>query len=114
VQELGYLALAIEQAAAYIREASKDIFKFLSSYRLNRAMYHSRTSHGNRKYYSDSLATAWRLSFQRLEVMNADAGKLLMLLAFLNPVGLLLQFLERGAKAIGSIIQKDFSKLSAP
>jgi hypothetical protein len=58
VQELGYLALAIEQAAAYIREASKDIFKFLNSYRLNRALYHSRTSHGNRKYYSDSLATA--------------------------------------------------------
>jgi tetratricopeptide (TPR) repeat protein len=34
--------------------------------------------------------------------MNADAGKLLMLLAFLNPDGLLLQFLKRGAKGIGS------------
>lgn len=36
VEELGFLPLAIEQAAAYIRESLKDIFKFLPVYSLNR------------------------------------------------------------------------------
>ena len=36
VEELGFLPLAIEQAAAYIRESLKDIFKFLPVYYVNR------------------------------------------------------------------------------
>lgn len=102
VEELGYLALAIEQAAAYIREASKDIFKFLTSYRLNRTKYHARISQGNRSYYAESLATAWRLSFQRLEVINVDASNMLRLLAFLNPDGVSVEFLERGGNGLES------------
>jgi hypothetical protein len=35
VSELGFLALAIEQAAAFIRESLKDIFKFLVVYSAN-------------------------------------------------------------------------------
>jgi hypothetical protein len=41
VIELGCLPLAIEQASAYIREESKDLFKFMSSYRNNRKRLHS-------------------------------------------------------------------------
>lgn len=58
VKELGFLPLAIEQAAAYIREASRDIFMFLPSYRQNRKTHHARISKGNRNYYTESLATA--------------------------------------------------------
>src|SRR5271154_2665570 len=53
VKELGYLALAIEQAAAYIREASsRDLFKFLPAYQKDRQSHHSRLSKGNRIYYT--------------------------------------------------------------
>jgi len=95
-RELGCLPLAIEQAAGYIREASKDIYKFLPSYRQNRKNHHARISKGNRKYYSESVATTWRLSFNQIEHTNNDASKLLQLLAFLNPDGILMDFLEAG------------------
>jgi hypothetical protein len=35
VSELGFLALAIEQAAAFIRESLKGIFKFVTVYSAN-------------------------------------------------------------------------------
>jgi tetratricopeptide (TPR) repeat protein len=100
VKELGFLPLAVEQAAGYIREASKDIFKFLPSYRQNRKTHHARVSKGNRNYYSESLATTWRLSFQRIEQSNSDASKLLQLLAFLNPDGTWMDFLEAGKEGL--------------
>jgi len=100
VKELGFLPLAIEQAAAYIREASKNIFTFLPSYRRNRKTHHARLSKGNRKYYSESLATTWRLSFQRIQETNDDASKILQLLAFTNPDGTMIQFLEAGANGL--------------
>ena len=99
-RELGYLPLAIEQAAGYIREVSKNIFKFLPSYRQNRKTHHARISKGNRKYYSESLATTWRLSFQQIEKTSSDASKLLQLLAFLNPDGILMDFLEAGVEGL--------------
>jgi NB-ARC domain len=96
VKELGCLPLAIEQAAAYIREDSKDLFNFLPSYRKNRKKHHSRASTAIRMYYNESVATTWHLSFQRIEENNVDASKLLRLLAFLNPDGILVDFLQAG------------------
>jgi hypothetical protein len=64
VEELGYLALAIEQAAAYIRETLRDLFKFLPSYRKDRKSHHSKLSKANRIYYTGSVSTTWHLSFQ--------------------------------------------------
>ena len=96
VRELGCLPLAIEQAAAFIREASNDIFSYLSSYRNNRKRHHARASKANRKYYNESVATTWHMSFNQIENENNDAIKLLQLLAFLNPDGILTDFLEAG------------------
>ena len=39
VTELGFLALAVEQAAAYIRVQLKDIFKFLGVYKEHRKLF---------------------------------------------------------------------------
>jgi len=100
VNELGYLPLAIEQAAAYIREASHDIFKFLSSYRKDRKVHHSRLSKGNRRFYSGSVSTTWHLSFQQIGKNNKDASKLLRLLSFLNPDGILTDFLVAGKEGL--------------
>ena len=96
VKELGYLALAIEQAAAYIREASLDIYKFLPSYRKDRKTHHARLSKGNQIFYKASVSTTWHLSFQQIGKNKKDASKLLRLLSFLNPDGTLTDFLVAG------------------
>jgi tetratricopeptide (TPR) repeat protein len=99
VEEVGFLPLAIEQAGAYIREASKDIFKFLPSYKNNPKTHHNRVPKGNWKY-AKSIATTWRLSFQQVEQNNKAASKLLQLFAFLNPDGILVDFLEAGKEGL--------------
>jgi len=93
VEELGYLPLAIEQAAAFLREASRNIFDYLDIYRENRKEHHARKSKANKTYYKETLDTTWRISFQQIEKNNIDASKLLNLLAFLNPDGVLTDFL---------------------
>ena len=99
VTELGCLPLAIEQAAAYIREASHDILQFLPSYRKNRKYHHKRTPRRSRMY-SKSLATTWSMSFQQAQENNEGAAHLLKLLAFLNPDGVLIDFLEAGKESL--------------
>jgi tetratricopeptide (TPR) repeat protein len=97
VRELGCLPLAVEQAAAYIRETLKDIFKYLSSYRRSHKSHHARLSKANRNYYEQSIATTWNLSFNQL---SGDASDLLRLLSFLNPDGILTEFLEHGREGL--------------
>jgi tetratricopeptide (TPR) repeat protein len=101
VRELGYLALAIEQASAYIRETSRNIFRFLPSYRTDRKRLHSRIPRGNWTY-SGAVATTWRMSFDQIEKNSVDASRLLRLLAFLNPDGILLSFLAAGEETLPS------------
>ena len=62
VKELRYPALAIEQVAGYIPEASGDLFKFLSSYKKDWKSHNSRLSKGNRMYYTGSQYGIYRLS----------------------------------------------------
>lgn len=102
VEELGYLPLAIEQAAAFIREGSKDLYMFLPSYWENRQFYHSRVSRGNLRYYSRSIATTGRTCLQTLEETNTDALKLVKLMSFLNPDGILVDFLDTGKDALSA------------
>lgn len=104
VRELGFLPLAIEQAAAYIREVSRDISKFLPSYRNNRQKYHQRLPRGNWKYQK-SVATTWRLSFEQVEQSNIAAARLLRLLSFLNPDLILTDFLEAGCDGLDKALR---------
>ena len=62
VKELGFLALAIEQAAAYIRESVKDIFRFLPVYFINREKVLAQRPRGDWPY-PYVVATTWSLSF---------------------------------------------------
>lgn len=109
VEELGFLPLAIEQAAAYIRETSKDMFKFVPSYRNSRKTHHARASKGIQSYYKKSVATTWRLSFQQIEENNSDASNLLRLLAFLNPDGILMEFLDSGKRGLNAELREIFT-----
>lgn len=108
VKELGCLPLAVEQAAAYIRETLKDIFKYLSSYRRSQRSHHERLSKANRTYYEKSIATTWSMSFLRL---SADASALLRVLSFLNPDGILTDFLEAGQEGLCQPLNEIFDDI---
>jgi tetratricopeptide (TPR) repeat protein len=99
VEELGYLALAIEQAAAYIREEAKDIRKFLPRYRSDRKRFQKRTPTGN-WVYKESVATTLALSFETLRKKDSLVARLLQLFSFLNPDGILIDFLVAGKQGL--------------
>jgi tetratricopeptide (TPR) repeat protein len=84
VKELRCLPLPIEQAAAYIRDASYPTYK----------LGHARPLKENQVH----CTTAWHMSFTQIETtkLNQDASSLLGLLSFLNPDGVLTDFLKAG------------------
>ena len=96
VQKLGYLPLAIEQAAAYVREVTADFSAFLEEYERNHKKLHMWVPAGNRQY-PNSIATTWSMSFSLLQKYPV---KLLRLFSFLNPDGILIAFLVSGAEAL--------------
>jgi tetratricopeptide (TPR) repeat protein len=100
VREVGCLALAIEQAAAFIRETSRDISQFLPIYADNRKALLGRAPHGNRTY-PHTVRTTWRMSFTLIHEENREAALLLRLFAFLNPDFILLEFLRACVKGWG-------------
>ena len=104
VQELGYLALGIEQAAGYIREETKDLHKFLPRYRSNRKRLLARVPIGNWNYKS-SVATTWSLSFQSIQAKDASTAALLQIFAFLNPDGISVDFLLAGKDGANPVIR---------
>ena len=104
VEELGGLPLAIEQAAAYVRD-SKSIFKYLDVYRRNRRGLLSRKPKGN-IVYEDTVATTWRLSFDRLKQISPTSITLIQLFAFLNPDEILIEFLVAGKAGLDTEIRE--------
>ena len=105
IRELEYLPLAIEQAAAYVREVTGDFATYRNEYAKNRKELLQWTSEGNRTY-PHSVATTWSMSFKIIQDSHAQAAELLQLLSFLNPDGILIEFLESGANALENDLQE--------
>src|SRR5271155_5126603 len=98
VEELQYLPLAIEQAASYVRNITRDFTIYLADYRRRRPELHGWIALGNRQY-SHSLATVWLVSFGVVEREMPVALKFLQLLSLLNPDYISLDFLVEGKSA---------------
>jgi len=96
VERLGYLPLAIEQAAAYIRQVTSDFPAFLEEYGRNHTKLHMWVPAGNR-LYPNSIATTWSMSFS---LLSKHPTRLLRIFSFLNPDGILIPFLASGAEAL--------------
>lgn len=104
VKSLGYLPLAIEQAAAYVQEVTGDFAAFSEEYLRNRKDVSRWVSTGNRQY-EHSVATTWSMSFQVAQKDHPSAARLLQLFAFLNPDGILIEFLQAGIAAFDDSLQ---------
>ena len=101
VRKLGYLPLAIEQAAAYVREVTAGFSAFLEECERNHKILYTWVPAGNRQY-SNSIATTWSVSFNLLQKYPA---KLLRLFSFLKPDSILIEFLVSGAEALQDDLQ---------
>jgi tetratricopeptide (TPR) repeat protein len=96
--ELGYLPLALEQAAGYILH-SGNISKFLDTFLLPRNRKYLFARGGNHMY-PGSLAATFRLSINAVQRTNPNSIRLLQLLAFLNPDEVLVDFLKAGTSGL--------------
>ena len=99
VEQLGCLPLAIEQAAAFVREIAGDFATFLDDYQKNHQDVHQWVPHGYRSY-PYSVATTWFMSFNIVQKNHPRAAKLFQVLSFLNPDGVLIDFLQSGIEGL--------------
>ena len=104
VEELGCLPLAIEQAAAYVREIAGDYATFLDYYHKNHKDVHQWVSQGYRSY-PHSVATTWFMSFNVVQKNHPQAARLFQLLSLLNPDGVLIDFLQSGIEGLPNDLQ---------
>jgi len=109
VHELGYLPLAIVQAAAFVKEVTQDFGSFLQQYQAHRPGVHKWTPQGLRSY-PHSVATTWLMSFQVVRNKNLPAAELFQLLAFLNPDGVRIDFLQAGAEVLHDDVEQLLAK----
>ena len=83
-KELGGLALALDQAGAYVEEVQCSLSDYLSLYRTRRAEVLKERG-GLVGDHPDSVATTWSLSFERVAQQSTAAADLLRFCAFLAP-----------------------------
>ncbi|PZO38967.1 MAG: tetratricopeptide repeat protein [Shackletoniella antarctica] len=98
--ELGYLPLALEQAAAYIVTNRVPFADYLTSYRKQRLkrLEKAKPKLGN---YPDSVATTWALNLKQIEDTAAAAAALLRYSAFLHPDVIPFNLFTQGAAELG-------------
>ena len=105
VQTLDHLPLAIEQAAAFIREVTQNYSSFLKHYQKRSRELHNWVPKGNRQY-KFSVATTWSLSFDIIRKTYPTVAKLFQILSFFNPDGILIDFLISSSKALDTHIRE--------
>lgn len=83
-KELGYLALALEQAAAYIGQPGQKFARYLTLYRKRTLIMLGRAK-PETGGYEETVATTWLINFKELERTSPASADLLRLCAYLAP-----------------------------
>ncbi len=96
-EELGYLPLALSQAAAYINARVLTLEGYLERFRTQRREVLKR---GELTDYEATVATAWELAFEGAADQAPAAEGLLEIFAFLAPDAIPLELLMAGAEAL--------------
>ena len=109
LEVLGYLPLAITQAAAYISENDIPIEEYLEAFRANDSEIQDLLSEDPLDHRRDfesqsSVIRTWKVSFDQIRKQKPRAAEILSLMAFLDPQGipktLLRRDKERGVEFI--------------
>ncbi|OPG98846.1 hypothetical protein B2I21_11030 [Chryseobacterium mucoviscidosis] len=80
--ELGYLPLALEQACAYIRQASLSLSSYLTLYTKYKSAMLKR---GNSYNYETNVAATWKISFDQIKNEFPISQSFIEFCAFLHP-----------------------------
>jgi hypothetical protein len=105
IEELGNLPLAIGQAAAYIKQVAGNCLQFLRLYREYRPRV-NRWICKRQRPYPHSVATTLTMAFSVVFTTHPTDFELFRLLAFLNPDGILIDFLKSGSSALRDNLQR--------
>ena len=97
-EELGYLPLALEQAAAYIEHAARSLAGYLGLFRERKlALFQNGTSGSDETV---TVATTWDMSFEQARKDSSAAVDLLRLCAFLGPDDIPMEVIVQGIEHI--------------
>jgi tetratricopeptide (TPR) repeat protein len=115
-KEVGYLPLALEQAAAYIAETGASFSSYLAAYRKQgvRLLENQGPVMGNdeKEQQKRTVATAWALNFADVEKASPASAELLRLSAFLAPEAIPLELLEKGAAKLPEHLAAKLAELA--
>jgi tetratricopeptide (TPR) repeat protein len=103
-KELGYLPLALEQAAAYIVENGVSIASYLVSFKKQRQALLNKQGpvlgNDEKAQQKRTVATTWAVNFADIEKNFPASAELLRLSAFLSPDAIPSELFEKGAKQV--------------
>jgi hypothetical protein len=104
-QALGYLPLALEQAAAYILAKSVSFATYLRSYQQRRlkVLEKQQPQTGD---YPESVAKTWAINFEAVKASSPAAADLLSLSAFLAPDNIPYEILSLGKAHLGESLSQ--------
>ena len=109
--ELGYLPLALEQAAAYILATGSTLVTYLELFRDYRTRLLARWSPPG---YGKSIATTWSLAFAELDRRTPYGTALLRLLACCAPEPVPLGLVLRSRPGISSELPSELARVIVP
>jgi tetratricopeptide (TPR) repeat protein len=96
-EELGWLPLALEQAATYIAARGLSLTGYLERFR---SEHRAALERGEPHDYSATIATTWKLAFRGATQQAPGAGDLLNLIAFFAPDMIPLEILTAHTEAL--------------
>lgn len=113
-QTLSNLPLALDQAGAYIEEASCRLEDYLNRYQKQRAKLLKRRGGITSDHPSDhpeSVADTWSLDFRKIQQTHPAAIKVLQLCAFLHPDTIPEEIITEGLPEIGDELDDAIAEL---
>ncbi|NJL42113.1 MAG: tetratricopeptide repeat protein [Leptolyngbyaceae cyanobacterium SM1_4_3] len=111
-KELGYLPLALEQAAAYIAFNEDDFEHYLMMYHQQKLQLLEEPS-DRMGDYPESVATTWKINFNDVSKKSPAAADVLRLSAFLAPDEIPYELLVQGAANLGEAIASALSDIQS-
>ena len=99
---LGGLPLALEQAAAYVDANRWNFVEYLQAF-TGVSMLQRQGPRPSQ--YPESVATTWRINFERVEKEDPVSADILRASAWLDPVPIPLCFVEQGAADLGDEVE---------